>query len=475
MNGAPMNSSKISHVVFVSGVLALTLIIMSCVTGPLSVVFPKDTIVIEAENFDQTATQIFVVDDAEASGGKAADVPAMTKAMYTIDIPQSGAWYVWVRMYAKNPSSDSCWIGAEEGTPSPFDNAKPEGALRFYADPGDSSRNENAQQVWYWDSGKGNKDEHSVITFSKNGKTVIFLKGRETGTLVDTILLTQDASFNPEKLLAGGPANAAKPATAASTPAPEKLTVAPGTEFFLWKTDAPVFNAGVLAEKERVDIKDPSFCAFIPSDCNGTSVLIIPGGGYQKLVFGIEGIAVAKWLNDRKIAAFVLSYRLPPSHSVIAPSVDDAQRAIRMIRANALSWGLRPDRIGMIGFSAGGHLASVTAIDFPETRLPAQDNIDKQSSRPDFLALIYPSIRPQLPVDERVPPTFIAVSRTDPNVSVEQITNLFQLYQNAKAPVELHVFNTGAHGFGVNATDVNIDEWKTLFIGWLKDIRMTGR
>lgn len=431
-------------------------------TSSFAGAFPADMIVLEAENPFRAERGASVIDDREASGGQAVDVPAQVKAFYSLTIPSSGRWYVWVRMYAKNPNADSVWVGSDDGLPSPADNSRPDRALRFYAAPADSVRAENSLQVWYWDSGTAKADPRASITFFQSGEATVWIKGRETGTLIDTILLTQDESFDPETELRGGPITRGM-AEVAKAPPKAREPVALGTEFPLWKPwPATPSTLAIPTEEFRETILEPSLCAFVPEDGQGAAVLILPGGGYRKLVYQTEGIAIARWLHENKIAAFVLSYRLPPegNRTRIEEAAADTRQALQLIRDHAQAWGIQPDRVGVIGFSAGAHLAASVGL------------ADPSASALRFLALIYPALPSPAAVSRHAPETFLVASRVDSYVSSGEVVGLYQRLQAAGIPSEIHVFSTGPRGFGVSPTGTNIDHWKELVLGWMRDMRV---
>jgi acetyl esterase/lipase len=227
----------------------------------------------------------------------------------------------------------------------------------------------------------------------------------------------------------------------------------------------------------------------------GGAVIIAPGGGYERLATDHEGRQVASWLNAQGITAFVLRYRLGPTyHHPI--QLEDGQRAVRMVRARALEFGIRPDKVGMMGFSAGGHLASMVATRFDGGDASAQDPIERVSSRPDFVVLAYPVISmtgpythqgavinllgehpdPRLArqlssefqVTKDTPPTFLFTTGTDTSVPAENSIVYYLALRKAGVPAELHIFERGAHGIGLALGDPALGEWSTLLRNWLR-------
>jgi len=215
---------------------------------------------------------------------------------------------------------------------------------------------------------------------------------------------------------------------------------------------------------------------------NGTAVLIAPGGGYHVLAWDLEGTEVAEWLNSLGITAAVLKYRVPkrnPDEPHLAP-LQDAQRAIRLMRENAVKWRINPSRIGMLGFSAGGHLTVMTGLSWNEDTYPKIDDADNLSTKPDFLVPIYPGglldkKSPQIPrlkedlaVDEFTPPTFLAHAYDD-RVPAAQSVLLFLELKKFKVPAELHIYDRGGHGYGLREVpEFPVTTWPKRLADWLR-------
>ena len=257
----------------------------------------------------------------------------------------------------------------------------------------------------------------------------------------------------------------------------------------LWENGAP----GALG---NADSDIPTIAVYrTPQRANGTAVIIAPGGGYGGLASSYEGRQEAYWFNAMGVSAFVLKYRLGPRyHHPI--ELGDAQRAIRTVRARAREFGVAPDRIGIMGFSAGGHLASTAGTHFDEGNPNAQDPIDRVSSRPDFLILCYPvisfdpaithagsvhnllgdnpdpklieNLSNELQVTAQTPPAFLFHTANDPTVPVENSIRFFQALRKAKVPAELHIFENGPHGVGMALTDQALSQWTPLLQNWLR-------
>lgn len=266
------------------------------------------------------------------------------------------------------------------------------------------------------------------------------------------------------------------------------LAQAPKPEL-LWPGGAP----GALGD---ADADKPSLTPFLAKSPNGTAVVVCPGGGYQNLAFEKEGTDIAKWLNSLGISAFVLKYRLGPKYHHPA-MIHDAQRAIRTVRSRAAELHVQPDRIGIWGFSAGGHLASTAATHFDSGDPSAADPIERAGSRPDFAILSYPVISmnseivhkgsrtnllgaepdpklaDDLSNDERVtaqtPPTFLFHTTTDATVPVENSVRFYMALRKAGVPAELHIFQNGPHGVGLAPTDATLSAWPSLLANWLRE------
>lgn len=258
----------------------------------------------------------------------------------------------------------------------------------------------------------------------------------------------------------------------------------------LWPEGAP----GAVGKE---DVDRPELRIYLPAKekANGTAVVICPGGGYRALATDHEGTQVARWMNERGGAGFVLKYRLGNRYQHPAP-LQDVQRAIRYVRVNAEKLGIGKDRVGVMGFSAGGHLASTAATHFDDGQKDAKDAIDQQSSRPDFVILGYPVIslaesyshggsrkallgdKPdeklvdllsnERQVTSETPPTFLFHTADDSGVPVENSLAFFAALRKAKVPAELHVFETGPHGVGLAPGSKALSQWTALLETWLR-------
>jgi len=245
------------------------------------------------------------------------------------------------------------------------------------------------------------------------------------------------------------------------------------------------------------DVDKPTLTIYLPpkGQATGAGIVICPGGGYRNLAMDHEGRQEASFLNSMGISAFVLKYRLGPRyHHPI--ELGDAQRALRTVRARAQEFGVLPDRIGMMGFSAGGHLASSAATHFDAGKADSTDPIDRVSSRPDFLILGYPVISSDpaiahagsfknllgdnpdpklleelsndLRVTPQTPPTFIFQTNADTTVVAENSVRFYLALRKAKVPAEMHIFENGPHGVGLSLDDPALSLWPTLLTNWLR-------
>jgi acetyl esterase/lipase len=257
----------------------------------------------------------------------------------------------------------------------------------------------------------------------------------------------------------------------------------------LWADGAP----GALG---TADEDTPTITPYLASTARavGTAVIVCPGGGYLHLSMEKEGSDVTRWWNSLGVTAFVLKYRLGPKyHHPI--ELGDAQRAIRTVRARAAEWGVRPDRVGIMGFSAGGHLTSSAGTHFDAGKTDAPDAIDRQSSRPDFLVLGYPvisftqnvhqgskrallgdnpdpklveNLSNELQVTAQTPPTFLFHTTNDQTVPVENSVMFYLALRRAGVPAEMHIYENGPHGVGLAPTDEALSSWPARLADWMR-------
>jgi acetyl esterase/lipase len=211
----------------------------------------------------------------------------------------------------------------------------------------------------------------------------------------------------------------------------------------------------------------------------GTAVIICPGGGYNILAWNLEGTEVADWLNSVGVTGIVLKYRVPTRKGQEAThlaQLQDAQRALSLVRSKAKDWGIAPDRVGILGFSAGGHLAAHASTHHAERSYTKVDAADEQSCRPDFTVLIYPAylvqknsidLAPEIKVDSSTPPAFMAHTEDDP-VTSDSSLFYFRALKNNKIQGELHVYPTGGHGYGLRPKKDYISTWPKRAEDWLR-------
>ena len=261
----------------------------------------------------------------------------------------------------------------------------------------------------------------------------------------------------------------------------------------LWSAGAPG-SEGMADRKEVVtappkpgdslkvsNIHNPSLTIFLaPKEkATGAAMIIAPGGGHRFLSIDTEGTNVAEWLNGIGVTAFVLKYRLarePDStYKVAEHPFADVQRALRLVRSRAVEWGVNPTKVGVMGFSAGGEVAVMASTRFDLGQAGAADPIERQSSRPDYQILIYPGIRAEtVTVTKDVPPTFMLCADND-RVPSTAIPSLYLALKQAGVPAELHIYNSGGHGFGYRpgATAVIKSTWLLRLQDWMGDVGMS--
>lgn len=259
---------------------------------------------------------------------------------------------------------------------------------------------------------------------------------------------------------------------------------------YLWPAGAP----GAVGDEPR-DKPSLTIYAAPAEKASGAAVVVCPGGGYGALAVGHEGHDVAVWLNALGVHAFVLQYRIAPRYRHPAPMLD-VQRAIRIVRARAKEWNVDPARIGVWGFSAGGHLASTAATKFDDGKPDAEDPIERASCRPDFAILVYPvitftqpythkgsmrnllgdrvgdqelveSLSSEKQVTGKTPPCFLMHTTGDTGVPPENSIDFYLACRKARVPAELHIYEKGQHGFGLAPKDPVLSSWPDRLAQWL--------
>lgn len=231
------------------------------------------------------------------------------------------------------------------------------------------------------------------------------------------------------------------------------------------------------------NVSTPTLHVFRPekSKDTGASVVIAPGGGYHILAWDLEGEEVAEWLNSIGVTGIVLKYRVPrrpgePGNQPPIGPLQDAQRAVSLVRSKAKEWNLDPQRIGILGFSAGGHLAASASVNYDRRAYEPVDDIDRIPCRPDFSVLVYPAylankegtaLNPEIRVTKDTPPTFL-VHAADDGVSPLNSVQMWIALKQAGVPAELHVYPTGGHGYGLRPTEEPVTTWPARCADWLK-------
>jgi len=238
-------------------------------------------------------------------------------------------------------------------------------------------------------------------------------------------------------------------------------------------------------------VSRPTITVYSPKGkSTGAAVVVFPGGGYWILAIDLEGTEVCDWLTSRGITCVLLKYRVPGeglsprsgpySQSPIA--LEDAQRTLGLVRFHAAEWHFDPHKIGVLGFSAGGHLVAATSTHFKRRLYPAIDAADKESCRPDFAIAIYPGhlslaenslgLNPDIQVSRQTPPTFLLQNEDDPVDRVEHSLSYYAALKKAGVPVEMHLYAQGGHAFGLRRTKLPVTGWPQLVETWLGTIGM---
>jgi len=258
-------------------------------------------------------------------------------------------------------------------------------------------------------------------------------------------------------------------------------------------------KAAYFPDRSLIGVTRPNLTAFVPDHPNGTSVIVAPGGGYLAIALDRGSYEMARWLNPYGVTVFLLEYRLPGEGHANRQDIplEDAQRAVRVVRRHAKEWGLDPNKVGFLGGSAGGNLAASVGTLFDKVAYQPTDDADRLSARPDFQILLYPVISmenglthvptrtnllgpspsPEMieacslerHVTKSVPPTFIVVAEDDPVVLPENSIRYYTALKDAGVPAELHVFKEGGHGFGIrDARQLPVSNWPHLAVSWLR-------
>jgi acetyl esterase/lipase len=277
-------------------------------------------------------------------------------------------------------------------------------------------------------------------------------------------------------------------------PAPGHITLP------VWPGTAPGAPANPAAEIDTTTVKDnliagrpivrlgnvstPTLTLYAPKGRNtGAAVVVFPGGGYYILAIDLEGQEVCDWLNSAGVSCILLKYRVPDTgpYPKSPAALQDAQRAVGLVRLHAAEWQIDPSRIGVLGFSAGGHLVAALSTHFDERLYPPVDAADKLSCRPDFAVIVYPgylaladkNFAPNADINPtaNTPPSFIVQAEDDP-VHVENAVVYFLALKNAKVPAELHIYAQGGHGYGLRRTALPVTTWPDSVEAWLRTIKV---
>ena len=255
----------------------------------------------------------------------------------------------------------------------------------------------------------------------------------------------------------------------------------------------PPANSETATEGEVDNVSRPTMTVYSPKGKNtGVAAIVFPGGGYSVLAIDLEGTEVCDWLTPRGITCVVLKYRVPHTgpqwndqcqcqRNPKAPmALEDAQRTMGLLRLHAAEYHIDPHKIGVLGFSAGGHLSADISTHFDKRAYPAVDAADKESCRPDFAVVLYPGhlwmgkfdLNPDVPVTRRTPPTFLVQAENDPVDSINNSLVYYIALKNAGVPVEMHLYAEGKHAFGLRRTKFPITGWPALMERWLGTIGM---
>lgn len=217
---------------------------------------------------------------------------------------------------------------------------------------------------------------------------------------------------------------------------------------------------------------------------SGAAVVVFPGGGYQILAIDLEGTEVCDWLSSAGVTCVLLKYRVPNSgpYPKSPAALEDAQRAVGLVRSHASEWHLDPHRIGVLGFSAGAHLAAALSTHFEQRLYPSIDAADQVSCRPDFAVIIYPGYlaiaehdfapNPDIRVTAQAPPTFLLQTEDDRGAHVESSLRYYEALKSAHVPAEMHLYAEGGHGYGLRRTSLPVTAWPQLVEAWMHTIKM---
>ena len=254
------------------------------------------------------------------------------------------------------------------------------------------------------------------------------------------------------------------------------------------EVDTTTAKDNLIAGKPLIrlgNVSSPTITLYKATGANGAApaVVVFPGGGYKILAIDLEGTEVCDWLNSAGVTCVLLKYRVPDTgpYPKSPAALQDAQRAVGMVREHASEWGIDPKRVGVLGFSAGAHLAAALSTHYDQRLYDAIDAADKLSCRPDFAVIVYPGYlanaekgmapNPDVQPTSQTPPSFIVQAEDDP-VHVENATAYFLALKNAKVPAELHIYAEGGHGYGLRPTELPVTAWPKAVETWLHTIKI---
>jgi acetyl esterase/lipase len=271
---------------------------------------------------------------------------------------------------------------------------------------------------------------------------------------------------------------------------PPDVQQVPGAEYALTATTKRPQFAGKPVTG-IYNVSQPTITVYAPKGKNTeAAVVVFPGGGFEVLAIDLEGTEACDWLTSKGITCVLLKYRVPsaPYHwqcncrphnlELSVPALQDAQRALRLVRAHANEWHIDPHKVGVLGFSAGGYLAAEISTNFKNHLYAPADATDKQSARPDFAMVIYPGhlatgadrLNPNVPVSRDTPPTFLVQAEDDYTDGVNQSLIYYAALAKAHVPAEIHLYAHGGHAFGLRPTQMPIAVWPRLAEAWLQTI-----
>jgi acetyl esterase/lipase len=276
------------------------------------------------------------------------------------------------------------------------------------------------------------------------------------------------------------------------SPGHTQIPIWPGAVPDVQPVPGPEYVTNTITPKGKplvwvCNVSQPTMTVYSPKGTNnGVAMVVFPGGGYNALAMDLEGTEICDWLTSKGITAVLLKYRVPTpirqGYGASRMALEDAQRTLGLVRFHAAGWQIDPHKIGVIGFSAGGHMVAATSTHFDKRSYPSVDAADKESCRPDFAIACYPGhlwggdddlqLNPNVPVTSNTPPTFLLQAEDDHVDGVEQSLVYYIGLKKAGVPVEMHLYAQGGHGFGLRPSKFPITGWPQLVENWLGTIGM---